>query len=184
MKVITGKLPEAVLSDGIYYPVNTDFRVWIKLAAMLEKDGVRAIERAPELCYTKNRPKNSEKAFLAVMDFFLCGNRTDKNNKNAKRLISFEKDEELIFSSFLSEYSIDLSKEKMHWWRFMSLLKTLGPDTALSRVMDIRGKNPSEIKNSAARRLLLKQKRIYAIEDGNEALGDVLSELFKDGGGI
>ncbi len=179
MRVIKGDLPRGVFSDGIYYPIKTDFRVWLSVCELLEaEDLAHAIVRAPDICYLKKRPPSSKSAFLALMDFFLLGEKPKKESQKKEKLFSFCEDEELIYASFLKEYGIDLSKEEMHWWRFVALLRCLGPDTPLSRVMSIRQAKPSDIKNPKERRHLIKQKRLFALSKKDVDAGDVLSELF------
>ncbi len=179
MRVIKGDLPHGVFWEGIYYPIKTDFRVWLSVSELLEtKDMAHASERAPDLCYIKKRPASPKGAFLALMDFYLAGEKPKKETKNTERLFSFSEDEELIYASFLKEYGIDLAKEEMHWWRFVALLRSLGPDTALSKVMSIRMAKPSDIKNPKERRHLLRQKRLFALSKKDVDAGDVLAELF------
>ena len=180
MKVIGGDLPHGVFWEGIYYPIRTDFRIWLSVSELLEKeDLVHAMLRAPELCYLKKRPQSQKGAFLALMDFLLLGEKTGKEDKKSERLFSFSEDEELIYASFLKEYGIDLSKEEMHWWRFVALLRCLGTDTPLSRVMSIRMAKPSDIKNPKERRHLLRQKKLFALTKKDVDAGYVLAELFK-----
>ncbi len=179
MRVIRGDLPKGVFYHGIYYPIKTDFRVWLSVCELLEsEDMAHAIERAPDLCYINKRPPSSRAAFLALMDFFLLGEKPNKENIKGEKLFSFSEDEELIYASFLKEYGIDLSKEELHWWRFVALVRCLGPDTPLSRVMSIRMTKPSDIKNPKERRHLIRQKRLFALSKKDIDVSDVLSELF------
>ena len=39
MNILTDRLLEDIVIDGIKYPVYTDFRVWIKAAALFEVQG-------------------------------------------------------------------------------------------------------------------------------------------------
>lgn len=178
MSIITTP-PQGVIGKGIYYPVRTDFTVWLEFARLIEsKDSARAALRALDLCYVAKRPDNFLEAIELLCTFFL-GSNTAKTNSSGEQVISFTKDEELIYASFLSEYGIDLSKEKLHWWRFLALLRALGPDTALMRVVAVRAAKPSDIKNPALRRQLLRRKRIYSLGENNADAGEVIAQLFE-----
>ena len=40
-------------------------------------------------------------------------------------------------------YGIDLTADKVHWWRFKALLHALPPETPLGKIVEIRGKDTS-----------------------------------------
>lgn len=187
MRIIGCEPPKGVLGNGIYYPVHTDFGVWLEFAGILEEeDGARAAMRALRLCYKDKIPLDFDEAFYLLCEFFSGGSLPEKTDgKECEPVISFVKDEELIYASFLSEYGIDLSKERLHWWRFLALLKNLGPESSLMKVISIRTTKASDIKNPLLRRRLLRQKKLYSLNDVNTQPGEVMAELFMaEKGGI
>ncbi len=181
MRIIGAEPPHGVMGSGIYYPIRTDFSVWLEFAGIIEQeDGARAAMRALKLCYKDKMPIDFNEAISLLCTFFIGGaTEVKREATSSEQLISFVHDEELIYASFLSEYGIDLAKEKLHWWRFLALLKNLSADSALMRVAAIRATKPSDIKNPALRRRLLRQKRIYSLGKNNVQPADVIAELFE-----
>lgn len=178
MRVISG-LPQGVIADGSYYPVNTSFRVWLKFGGILERDDETEAAKAMRLCYRGEIPISPAAAFSALIGFFLGGEEPCAEKPDGGAIFSFDADEELIYSSFYSQYGLDLSKAELHWWQFLALLRGLDADTPLMRTAAIRAANPADIKDPAARRRLIIKKREVAIGTQAEAdVGAVLDGVF------
>lgn len=180
MRILGHEPPHGVLGGGIYYPIRTDFGVWLEFAEIMEtEDGACAAMRALRLCYKEKMPFDLYEAMSLLCEFFSGGKalKTEYHEKT-EQLISFYRDEELIYASFLSDYGIDLAKEKLHWWRFLALLKGLSSESALMKVAAIRAAKLSDIKNPALKRQLLRQKKIFSLANEQAQPGEVIAELF------
>lgn len=177
MRIIGTEPPHCVIGAGVYYPIRTDFSVWLEFARLIEQEEARGIVRALNLCYKSKSPEDPIEAIKLLCEFFAGGASEERESESGEQIISFTQDEELIYASFLSEYGIDLSKEKLHWWRFLALLKNLSPDSSLMRVAHIRAAKLSDIKNPALRRSILRQKRIYSLNQSADA-ADAIERLF------
>ena len=119
----------------------------------------------------ESRPIGMKKALW----FFYCGkdrkkqkeerNQTAKDFRKNKVLYSFEKDADLIYAAFLSEYGIDLQDiEDMHWWKFSALFDGLADDQKIRQVMHIRGMNTSGLPRKEVKRIN-ELKKLYALDD-------------------
>ncbi len=168
--------PKGLLSGGIYYPINTDFKVWLEVSELFEKGDRESLSEAVMLCYKDKIPPNTDEALYLMCEFFSGGKCENKGT--GEKLLSLSADEELIYASFWSDYGIDLGNCSLHWWRFLALLKNLSADSALMRVIGIRASNPATIKNAETRRQLMRQKHLYSLKNENPEAGDVLSRLF------
>ena len=72
----------------------------------------------------------------------------------------------------------------MHWWHFLALLRALAPETPLMRAAHVRSVKLSDIKDSALRRRISEQKRIWALGDEKTAeVADVIAAAFSAGAG-
>jgi len=90
-----------------------------------------------------------------------------KSSKPQQRLVDFRFDFDLIFGSFKRAYGIDLIKERerLDWYRFITLFQGLPQDTKIREVMNIRGReiprrtkyNAKEIQN------LMELKQYWAL---------------------
>lgn len=177
MRIIGTEPPHCVIGAGVYYPVKTDFSVWLEFARLIEQEEARGLLRALNLCYKGKRPDNPFEGIKLLCEFFAGGTEIGRGYGGGEQIISFTQDEELIYASFLSEYGIDLAKDKLHWWRFLALVRNLSPDSALMRVAHIRAAKLSDIKNPAMRRSIMRQKRIYSLSKNTDA-ADAIARLF------
>jgi len=157
MNILLDKLPEG-FSDGKF---RTDFRVFI-LFELLMKDNLlidsEKLVLALNLCYEKM--PSSLKDAVEGMFWFYSGGQSGEAQERSGEIYSFEKDAGLIYAAFLSEYNIDLTKVKLHWWVFRQLFYALKDDTLIKRIMSIRAMDTDNIKNDEIRNFYedLKQK--------------------------
>lgn len=90
----------------------------------------------------------------------------EKDNKKQKTIYSFEHDANLIYSAFLSQYSIDLNEiEYLHWWKFRSLFEGLNDDNKICEIMGYRAVDLSKIKDDSQRKHYQKLKQKFALPD-------------------
>ena len=184
MNFLTEPLASSVTVDGKSYPINTDFRVWLRFYELVTGKGVdyRSIIEGMILCYKGGViPPSFFKASEAMWDFFL-GEIEKGENKSAakgKKIFDFTQDAGLIYSSFLSDYGIDLLREDMHWHKFLTLFKNLSPDSAFMRVVAIRSINPADIKDASRRSEIVKKQRVFALrsEVNEDSIADELTKI-------
>ena len=62
----------------------------------------------------------------------------ENKRSNDKKVFDFNQDWNYIDASFLSEYGIDLYKDKIHWFLFYNRLSSLSKRNKLSEVIEIR----------------------------------------------
>ena len=75
-------------------------------------------------------------------------------------IIDYDLDSELIYSSFMQQYGIDITVVDMHWYKFMALIKGLSADTKLGRVMGYRAYTKSDTSHEE---FMKEQQRIWEI---------------------
>ncbi|MBQ4109701.1 MAG: bacteriophage Gp15 family protein [Clostridia bacterium] len=184
MNLLTSTLPAHIEIEGEKYPVNTDFRIWIKFEEVLKNTQISELERlisACELCFDfkkkKRFPKNAAKTLKALMEFYSCGALPQKNTKKSVPTCSFSEDGGYIYGAFLAQYGIDLTEAELHWWKFCALFSSLQSEQKICEIMRIRGIDLSRIKDSERRRELRKLKNIYKLLKTNEI--DIAGEFEK-----
>lgn len=166
------KLPYFVILQNIKFKVNTDFRNMISFENIVQDrsvDNFKKIEYGlrhfyPAFFYAENyerllqNPKLYEEACNKLIWFYKCGrenyHKISGSGKmtSEKQIYSYEFDDEYIYSAFLQEYGIDLSYDKVHWWKFKALLKALKSDVEFIKIQGYRSyigenKNMLELKN-------------------------------------
>lgn len=199
MNILIDKLPQKI--DNI--EINTDFRNWMLFELILQdkelneqeqfleiinvtlKDGIKVISNL-----TKNELKN---VINNLLWFYTCDRyKNEKNNKifdlkqdfktKSKAIYSFEYDADYIFSSFYECYKIDLTKTKMHWWKFKTLFANLSDNCIFSKIMQYRSIEINSKMSKEERKFYLEKKRIYALPDlrtNEQKENDFANSLFK-----
>ncbi|POP31631.1 hypothetical protein C3B58_15545 [Lactonifactor longoviformis] len=126
----------------------------------------------------------SQQADLLTKIFKECINIKNRGSskKDTVPIFDFEKDGEYIYSSFMSDYGIDLLSErgKLHWKKFIALFSGLSEHTKIMEVIKIRtmkvprynGHNQDEIQ------AILDLKSCYALDVKGHGGQEGLDTLF------
>lgn len=113
----------------------------------------------------------SVRAIDAVERYDLEGNviprKPREDSDDGKPLYSIKYDGELIFSSFMQAYHIDLIEEqgKLHWSKFNALLAGLPEGTKLIEVMKIRAWKPQKGDSTKEKQRMRALQEEYALPD-------------------
>jgi hypothetical protein len=139
-------------------------------------------------------PDTLQEAVDIILWFYRFSNKetteSKKSGGNFEQAISFEQDSNLIFSAFLSQYSINLqSIGYLHWWEFKALLEGLKEDEKLSKVMAYRLTDTSKMKGEE-KKFYNKMKELYKIkgatkkrltlEERNQEMKDFVKQRFAE----
>lgn len=160
--------PNTITVDGVEYPVNTDFRAWVRFQGILLADETND-DKAAKICDLMveiGLPQTKES--LDAMLQFYAGASTENNTGGGKnvRAYDFEKDSEYIFSAFLDSYGIDLTTAELHWWRFKALFKSLPEDCQMCKIMMYRTIDLKKVPKDQ-RKFYRDMKARYALKSGN-----------------
>lgn len=168
MNPIYDEFPNAVMVDGIDFPIVTDFREWIKFYALIESD-IETKQKALIMLeyFMDDIPNDAEKALYALSDFLSArelyqGKETQRKSSNRLdvQAYSFTEDANDIYSAFLVYYNINLqSVDYMHWYEFRVLFDSLPFESEIKQKMHYRTLNPASIKNKDER------KRVREIQE-------------------
>lgn len=181
--ILCDRLPHHVTVDGIDYTILTDFRRWILMLDLFDccressadrMDPITAARCALRIVMPKysdpgDLPADTLIKLLEKLAVFALGGITDAGgtsdatDRDDVQVIDFCGDAEVILSSFLIAYGIDLTKTSMHWWKFLALLRALPPDTPLMRIIDLRTCDTTKIEDDAVRRRMRRAKAAVRI---------------------
>ena len=167
--IMFNKLPYVVILQGKQYKINTDFRTMILFENKLQDKSVsqeKKIEFGIKHFYPAffdnyqiliQIPNLYKDACEKLIWFYECGrkdyHKTKGNGKGKnKQIYSYEFDDEYIYGAYYEQYGIDLTYEKLHWWKFKALLKSLKDDTEFIKIQGYRSytgddKNMKELKD-------------------------------------
>lgn len=158
MNILIDDLPKEI--DGV--PIETDYRKMIQFEQLMFDEEISIQQKyvyALNLLYLKPVP-DFIKAWRGLLWFFRCGNENKEASSSTtqgKLVYDFEQDAEYIYSAFWQVYRIDLQKEPLHWWAFMSLLSALPDSCLMGQIMQYRSMDTSKLKG-------LEKKRVQEIQ--------------------
>ncbi len=116
-----------------------------------------------DIWFPQKQPRDYSAAREMIDEFYRCGKKAAEEHTEKPPAYSFTEDSEAIIAAFQKEYGIDLTREKLHWWRFSALLHGLLSHSFSERVQ-YRVCNPEEIKSKDIRARYRKMKEEYALD--------------------
>lgn len=159
--------PDTINVNGEEYQVDTDFRVWVRFQAILladESNDAKAIKIC-NLMESMRIPQTKE-ALDAMLQFY-AGASTENKTESGGNVQSYdlERDSEYIFSAFLDSYGIDLTTERLHWWQFKALFKSLPENCQMCKIMMYRTVDLKKVPKEH-RKFYREMKQRYALKSG------------------
>lgn len=170
------------------YLFRTDFRIGIQVCMCLEDKELEEYERvavALELLFGRGVP-DMETAMKAL-GWYMCGGKIPEKKQNeeceededetTEQSFDFEIDSGRIMTAFLRTYNIDLTRENMHWFRFLALLGDVG-ECAFTNVINIRTKKLTSTMSAEQRATYAELKKKYSLVEYTEEEQAKIDEFF------
>lgn len=177
--VLYEEFPEYVLVNGKRYPIETDFREWIRFSALAEDDTVpEQVKVQLMLSWYKKVPEDIEMALYALGDFLTARKmymepEEGTSSKHREPVFSFQDDAGCIYSAFVDCYGIDLQTVPyMHWWKFKTLFDWLPEDTEIKQRIFYRTLDVSFIKDNEERKRVRRIQQQIALKKKNRYVSD------------
>lgn len=167
--------PEYVEVKNKRYKINTDFRIAIKCDSVAKNTNIGDYERALAVIYllfgedALKDTNNHNDLLVLAKKFLSCGEEEETKNDNEEPDMDFNQDMDYIEASFMSDYGIDLTLTKMHWWKFSNLISGLsnsefGNCCVLNRIRNLRNLDTKEIKDAKEKQRIEKAKKMVALK--------------------
>lgn len=172
--------PEYIEVKDKQYKINTDFRVAIECDYIAKDNNISNYERALAIIFlllgkeALKDTRNYEEMLKMIKIYFNCGKPIKiENNTEEEVDMDFKQDMDYIEASFMSDYGIDLTITKMHWWKFYNLISGLsnsefGNCCVLNRIRNLRNFDTKQIKDSKERDKIEKAKKQVALEKNKQ----------------
>lgn len=143
MNVLIDKLPTRIKIGDKIYGINADFRNCIRIIQAFEDEDLSIMDKYEILIRRlyKEIPHNITCAIERGVEFLDLGKKPNSNKATPKRVYSFEKDAQYIYSAIRQTHQIDLEEVKfLHWWKFVFLFADISADCAFSNMVNLRDK--------------------------------------------
>lgn len=153
MNMIVDGLPYYVKIKGKRYKINVDYRCMLKFEKIMWDRNIEDSEKIlqslknfyPAFFEIINSNKETiEEAIEKLIWFYKRGKEQEnhketKSNNNEKRPVySYDADSEYIFSAFWHDYKVDLTKDKIHWWKFKAFELGLNDTNTYEKIKSYR----------------------------------------------
>ena len=153
------------------YLIRPSFRIGMQICLCLqdsEFDDSEKLAVVLNLLYGNGMPE-LKTAVEGLKWFMQCGIQNTNSHNDPKTLFYWDFDAQRIFSSFQATYDIDLTKEDMHWFKFIAMLGSLNKDSAFSKAVEIRAYDMKDLKGKAKQDMMkLKHELTPVIEYSEE----------------
>ena len=177
MNILLDYLPTSFSIDNKKYEFNYDFRTSILFCLLMQDTELTEEQKILQglQLYYPEIPDNVEEAYEKILYFYSRGKEIEDNKKikqgkrifkrNNNRAYDFEVDANLIFSAFMTQYNINLNRENLHWWEFMSLFNSLKDDTEIVKIMNYRTIDVNSIEDKKERKMYKQLQDYYSLEN-------------------
>ena len=183
--MIASSLPHTVNIGGVAVDINTGHRAGIAFTSVLEDSELsdeEKLSRALDIYYKdRDAARHDPTALIKEALAFYSYDPSEHYGKTksalrkgggrprkSKQLISYIKDDALIYAAFLQQYGIDLTDGELHWHKFRALLDGLTEDTQLVKVMRYRSIKLGDVATEE-RRFYRDMQEFYSLEQISEA---------------
>lgn len=144
MNVLIDKLPTKIKVNDNIYNINSDFRTIINIILAFEDKELTNNEQVyimlKNLYKEEVRQEDTYEAMKKALKFIDGGIEPElENDIKPKRIYSFKKDGNYIFSGINQTHHINLSEnENMHWWVFLSFFMDMSTDCTFGELVYYR----------------------------------------------
>lgn len=181
LDILIDGAPNKVEIGGVEFDVNSDFRVFLLFEELIKSTEISE-ERKPYLAiqyFYPVIPPNLHEAINKMIWFYHCGKKDQGEEETSAKTYevsySLKQDATLIYTAFQKEYGIDLTTDRLHWWKFIALLEPLVSGITFSEIVKCRAIKITRDMSKEEVKYYRRMKKIYAID----YQGDIASKSKK-----
>lgn len=169
MNVLTDKFPTKIKVNDKILRINSDFRNCIKIIQAFEDEELFDEEKylilIKRLYVDEVEEKDYEEAIIKGIKFLDLGEENKEGNNNNKRLYSFIKDDNYIYTGIRQSHNIDLNSiDYLHWWNFVYLFLDIGQDCMFNQLIYYRQRKNEGKLTKDERKVYLSMRKILDLD--------------------
>ena len=182
MNYLLEKMPQAVMVGGEAVPINTDFRVCLRILQALEDERLMEHEKLTVLIALLYPvpPENTALAIEQGLKFLNLGEPVDSSRTRQQIVYNLNKDSAYIYTAFKSTFNIDLNTvENLHYWKFRSLFADLGRDCFFNTLISLRSRQHSGKLTDSEKEFIRKNPELLSLSERKQdsAVKDFISKI-------
>ncbi len=175
MNILSDKLSTKIRVKNNVYDINYDYRTIINILLAFEDAELTKDEQMYIMLknlYKQDIPENDIEEALKKGIKFIDGGVVEENKANEKRIYSFKKDGNYIFSGINQTHHIDLTeKTNLHWWVFLSLFMDMSADCTFGELIYYRKrKNENKLTKEEKEQYKKIKKLVDLNNEENESI--------------
>lgn len=140
--------------------IDPDFRHMVRLSnayshGKLEKDSTEALSIMKRFYREPVLYEQTPDAYSQMVDFYCAGEQAAEpaaakpaSGHDTGPAFDYRCDAPYIVAAFQQAYGIDLTREKLHWFRFRALFAALPEDTLMAKIMSWRSADLADYEGS------------------------------------
>ncbi len=169
MNILSDKLPTKIKVNNNIYDINYDYKTIINILLSFEDTELTKDEQMYIMLknlYKQDIPENDIEEALKKGIKFIDGGVVEENKANEKRIYSFKKDGNYIFSGINQTHHIDLTeKTNLHWWVFLSLFMDMSADCTFGELVYYRKRKNENKLTKEEKEQYKKIKKLVDLND-------------------
>lgn len=184
MNVLTEKFPTKIKVNNKILNINSDFRNCIKIIEAFEDDELFDEEKylilIKQLYIDEVENEDLEEAIRKGIKFLDLGEENESGEENVKRLYSFSKDDNYIYTGIRQSHNIDLNSiEYLHWWNFVYLFLDIGQDCMFNQLVYYRKRKNEGKLTKDEKKIYISMRKILDLdyEEDNEEDDEFMRQL-------
>lgn len=183
MNVLIDKLPTKIKVNDNIYNINYDFRIVINIILAFEDKELTNTEQVyimiKNLYKEEVRPEDRMEAMKKALKFIDGGTEPElENDIKPKRIYSFKKDGNYIFSGINQTHHINLSEnENMHWWVFLSFFMDMSTDCTFGELVYYRKRKNENKLTKEEKEQYKKIKKLVDLDEKDKVSSQAKKEF-------
>lgn len=181
MNILIDKLPTKIKVNENIYNINYDYKTIIKILMAFEDNELTHNEQLHILITNLYKEQPLKEDMLEAIRKgikFIDGGTEDVEEATKKRIYSFKKDGNYIFSGINQTHHIDLSdKVNLHWWVFLSLFMDMSSDCTFGELVYYRKRKNEGKLTKEEKANYNKIKKLVELEESNAKVSNEKSEF-------
>lgn len=169
MNVLTDKFPTKIKVNNKILNINSDFRNCIKIIEAFEDEDLLDEEKylilIKRLYIDEVEEEDLQEAIIKGIKFLDLGEENKNNEENVKRLYSFTKDDNYIYTGIRQSHNIDLNSiDYLHWWNFVYLFLDIGQECMFNQLVYYRKRKNEGKLTKEERKVYISMRKILDLD--------------------